>query len=148
MVKDRFYFGGESMKRFLWLVLVVGACLKGEASSLRGFSNLASGYLADEQANYRLSFPAVGKVGFQKDTNTCSVDTYGRASGCTRMLFPVDVVSAKEISVHDGLALYELNAEWRLVHQKIALGGSSVYLLKLDAAGSVLKRIPLYSGLN
>jgi hypothetical protein len=133
------------MNRWLALAMFLGGSVMAQASALSGVSNLTSGYLVEDQINYRISFPETGKVGVQKDANTCSVDTYGRANGCTRMLYPVDVFEAKELSSQDGLTLYELTPELRLVLQKVAVGGSSAYLLKVDSKGEVLKRIPLFS---
>ncbi len=136
------------MNRFFAGVLFLAVSLVARANPLTGVSSLVSGYLVEDQVNYRVSFPQTGKVGLQKDANTCSVDTYGRASGCTRMLFPVDEYDAKELTSADGLTLYELSSEFRLVLQKLGMGGSSAYLLKVDPKGEVLKRIPLFNDVH
>jgi hypothetical protein len=134
----------------MYRMLTVGLLFLGVsafATPLTGHGLLSSGYLVEEQANYRISFPDIGKVGVQRDGNSCTVDTYGRSTGCTRMLFPTDIFEAKELSSADGLTLYELTLDLRLVVQKHGLGGSSLYLLKVDSQGDVQKRIPLYADL-
>jgi len=132
-------------RMFQAALLLVGVSVAAQAAALAGVTGLSSGYLIEEQVNYRLSFPQSGKVGVQRDTNRCSVDAYGRANGCTRMFLPIDEYDAKELSAQDGLTLFELTPELRLVLQRTGLGGASAFLLKVNARGEVEKRIPLYA---
>jgi hypothetical protein len=133
------------MNRYLMVVLALGLSFVAKASTLSGIQSHSSGYLIEEQANYRLTFPEADKVGVERDANQCSVDEFGRATGCSRVLFPTTIYTAKELASKDGLKLFELSSDLRLVVQKTGLAGASLFLLKVDAQGVVQKRIALYA---